>query len=114
MGCHCPFSSPRPFFEFLLGSGQNGQNDLLITYYTSQFQVLEISGSKAIVQVFEGTPGIDAKHTTCEFTGDILRFVIFHSVSRTMFLSISYRSLGRNKVLKCTLVFVQWASYIVS
>ena len=38
-------------------------------------QVLEISGSKAIVQVFEGTPGIDAKHTTCEFTGDILRCV---------------------------------------
>lgn len=25
------------------------------------------------LQVFEGTSGIDAKHTTCEFTGDILR-----------------------------------------
>lgn len=36
-------------------------------------QVLEVSGDKAIVQVFEGTSGIDAKHTTCEFTGDILR-----------------------------------------
>merc|ERR1712241_380087 len=36
-------------------------------------QVLEVSGSKAIVQVFEGTSGIDAKYTTCEFTGDILR-----------------------------------------
>ncbi|XP_028391051.1 V-type proton ATPase subunit B [Dendronephthya gigantea] len=36
-------------------------------------QVLEVSGSKAVVQVFEGTSGIDAKHTTCEFTGDILR-----------------------------------------
>lgn len=36
-------------------------------------QVLEISGSKAIVQVFEGTSGIDAKNTLCEFTGDILR-----------------------------------------
>lgn len=36
-------------------------------------QVLEVSGDKAVVQVFEGTPGIDAKHTTCEFTGDILR-----------------------------------------
>ena len=32
-------------------------------------QVLEVSGSKAIVQVFEGTSGIDAKMTTCEFTG---------------------------------------------
>ncbi|XP_043920000.1 V-type proton ATPase subunit B, kidney isoform [Protopterus annectens] len=36
-------------------------------------QVLEVSGSKAIVQVFEGTSGIDAKKTTCEFLGDILR-----------------------------------------
>jgi len=36
-------------------------------------QVLEVSGHKAIVQVFEGTSGIDAKVTTCEFTGDILR-----------------------------------------
>lgn len=25
------------------------------------------------VQVFEGTSGIDAKKTACEFTGDILR-----------------------------------------
>lgn len=32
-------------------------------------QVLEVSGNKAIVQVFEGTSGIDAKHTVCEFTG---------------------------------------------
>uniref|UniRef100_A0A8C5WEX2 Vacuolar proton pump subunit B n=1 Tax=Leptobrachium leishanense TaxID=445787 RepID=A0A8C5WEX2_9ANUR len=36
-------------------------------------QVLEVVGTKAIVQVFEGTSGIDAKKTTCEFTGDILR-----------------------------------------
>ncbi len=39
-------------------------------------QVLEVSGSKAVVQVFEGTSGIDAKHTVCEFTGnsDLLCF----------------------------------------
>ncbi|CAJ0597670.1 unnamed protein product [Cylicocyclus nassatus] len=36
-------------------------------------QVLEISRNKAVVQVFEGTSGIDAKNTICEFTGDILR-----------------------------------------
>ncbi|KAK3538088.1 hypothetical protein QTP70_029180 [Hemibagrus guttatus] len=36
-------------------------------------QVLEVMGSKAVVQVFEGTSGIDAKKTACEFTGDILR-----------------------------------------
>lgn len=59
-------------------------------------QVLEVQGSKAvvqvidqqpvghiqclvcfcIVQVFEGTSGIDAKYTTCEFTGDILRIPV--------------------------------------
>lgn len=26
-----------------------------------------------MLQVFEGTSGVDAKHTICEFTGDILR-----------------------------------------
>lgn len=39
-------------------------------------QVLEVSGSKAVVQVFEGTSGVDAKNTTCEFTGDILRMPV--------------------------------------
>ncbi|RKP24751.1 hypothetical protein SYNPS1DRAFT_16698, partial [Syncephalis pseudoplumigaleata] len=32
-------------------------------------QVLEVQGKRAIVQVFEGTPGIDAKATRIEFTG---------------------------------------------
>jgi V-type H+-transporting ATPase subunit B len=36
-------------------------------------KVLEVSGKKAIVQVFEGTSGIDARNTVCEFSGDILR-----------------------------------------
>merc|ERR1712042_254017 len=36
-------------------------------------QVLEVQGHKTVVQVFEGTSGIDGKHTTCEFTGDILK-----------------------------------------
>jgi len=36
-------------------------------------QVLEVNGDKAVVQVFEGTTGIDNKHTHCEFTGDILK-----------------------------------------
>eukprot|EP01147_Barroeca_monosierra_P008310 gene8310-10189_t len=36
-------------------------------------QVLEVSGKKAVVQVFEGTSGIDAKNTVCEFSGDILK-----------------------------------------
>jgi V-type H+-transporting ATPase subunit B len=39
-------------------------------------QVLEVAGSKAIVQVFEGTSGIDARNTRCEFTGDILKLAV--------------------------------------
>merc|ERR1712142_815080 len=39
-------------------------------------QVLEVSGDKAVVQVFEGTSGIDAKHTTCEFTGEIMKTLV--------------------------------------
>eukprot|EP01134_Creolimax_fragrantissima_P003060 CFRG3060T1 len=36
-------------------------------------QVLEVQGKKAIVQVYEGTSGIDASKTRVDFSGDILR-----------------------------------------
>ena len=32
-----------------------------------------VSYTLCSIKVFEGTSGIDAKYTTCEFTGDILR-----------------------------------------
>ena len=35
-------------------------------------QVLEIDGSKAVVQVFEGTSGIDVMKSRCEFTGKVM------------------------------------------
>lgn len=38
--------------------------------------MLEVSGKTAVVQVFEGTSGIDAQHTRVEFTGDILRLAV--------------------------------------
>lgn len=34
-------------------------------------QVLEVDGTKAVVQVFEGTHGIDNQGTSLEFTGDV-------------------------------------------
>lgn len=34
-------------------------------------QVLEVDGSRAVVQIFEGTSGIDNKGTTLEFTGEV-------------------------------------------
>lgn len=36
-------------------------------------QVLEFKGTKAIVQVFEGTSGLDVKNTQCEFSGELLK-----------------------------------------
>ena len=48
-------------------------------------QVLEVDGTKAVVQVFEGTPGIDIKDTSLEFTGEVriclagMRLVLFTS-----------------------------------
>ncbi|CCW68592.1 unnamed protein product [Phytomonas sp. Hart1] len=35
-------------------------------------EVLEIDGTKAVVQVFEGTSGIDVLHSKCEFTGKVM------------------------------------------
>ena len=40
---------------------------------TRSGQVLEVAGSRAVVQVFEGTSDIDNRKTRCEFTGDVLK-----------------------------------------
>jgi hypothetical protein len=45
-------------------------------------QVLEVDGSKAVVQVFEGTSGIDNKGTSLEFTGEVDCNGILHEVVR--------------------------------
>ena len=39
-------------------------------------QILEVSGSEVVVQIFEGTAGIDAKFTAVEFTDDIFRTAV--------------------------------------
>lgn len=36
-------------------------------------QVLEVTGSKAVIQVFEGTSGVDVKRTMVSFTGDTFK-----------------------------------------
>lgn len=48
-------------------------------------QVLEVSGNKAVVQIFEGTAGIDNTKTRCKFVGDVLK------------MPISEEMLGRSK-----------------
>jgi V-type H+-transporting ATPase subunit B len=39
-------------------------------------QVLEVQGKKAIVQVFEGTSGVDVKATHIEFTGSSMKLPV--------------------------------------
>ena len=39
-------------------------------------QVLEVQGKKAIVQVFEGTSGVDVKKTHVEFTGSSMKLPV--------------------------------------
>jgi V-type H+-transporting ATPase subunit B len=39
-------------------------------------QILEVYGSRAVVQVFEGTSGIDNKNTRISMTGDVLKMAI--------------------------------------
>ena len=39
-------------------------------------QVLEVQGKKAIVQVFEGTTGVDVKATHVEFTGSSMKLPV--------------------------------------
>lgn len=39
-------------------------------------QVLEVAGNKAVVQIFEGTSGIDNTKTKCKFIGDVLKMPI--------------------------------------
>lgn len=55
--------------------------------------MLEVAGNKAVVQVFEGTSGIDNTRTTCNFTGDVLK------------MAISEEMLGRGKN-KFTSIFI--------
>lgn len=43
-------------------------------------QVLEVSGDKAVVQIFEGTAGIDNAKTSCRFMGDVLKMPISEEV----------------------------------
>jgi len=79
----------KPRLEYRTVQGVNGPLVILENVRTPKFAeivkltlpdgtnrtgtVLEVAGSKAVVQVFEGTSGIDNLKTSVEFTGDILR-----------------------------------------
>ena len=46
---------------------------------------MEINNKKAVVQIFEGTAGIDNKYTHVEFTGDVLKMPISEEMLGRMF-----------------------------
>ena len=60
----CPCSAQKPKYaeivEIRLGDGTLRRG-----------QVLEVDGTRAVVQVFEGTSGIDNRKTSLEFTGEV-------------------------------------------
>ncbi|KAL0207663.1 hypothetical protein P9112_012291 [Eukaryota sp. TZLM1-RC] len=39
-------------------------------------QVLEVSGSRSVIQVFEGTTGVDSVNTTVKFSGDTMKMPV--------------------------------------
>ena len=47
--------------------------------------MLEVDGTRAVVQVFEGTSGIDNRKTTLEFTGEVRCSSLF-ALSRDWYL----------------------------
>lgn len=48
-------------------------------------QVLEVNGSRAVIQVFEGTSGIDVRNTQVTFTGDILKMGVSEDILGRIF-----------------------------
>lgn len=55
---------------------ENVHHVLVHGYRSTMPQVLEVAGKRAVVQVFEGTSGIDNRHTSAEFTGDVLKIPV--------------------------------------
>jgi hypothetical protein len=65
-----PLASQKPMYaeivEVRLGDGTIRRG-----------QVLEVDGNRAVVQVFEGTSGVDNRKTTLEFTGEVRTMLVF-------------------------------------
>ncbi|KAJ2181510.1 Vacuolar ATP synthase subunit B [Coemansia sp. RSA 551] len=82
----------KPTIDYRTVSGVNGPLVILDNVKSPKFseivtltlpdgskragQVLEVQGTRAVVQVFEGTVGIDTKATRVEFTGDTLKMPV--------------------------------------
>ncbi|OAG29260.1 V-type H+-transporting ATPase subunit B [Nematocida displodere] len=70
-------------------------------------QVLEVCGKKAIIQVFEGTAGIDAKHTCAEFTGETMKMGVSEELLGRVFNSTGEPIDGGPKIIADEYVDIQ-------
>jgi V-type H+-transporting ATPase subunit B len=71
--CTSPLQKPKyaEIVEIRLGDGTLRRG-----------QVLEVDGTRAVVQVFEGTPGIDNRKTSLEFTGEVRERMLYRCPGR--------------------------------
>ena len=60
-----------PFDTILFGNAVKPKFTLRYLSVVRMSQVLDVDGDRAVVQVFEGTSGIDTRSTVLEFTGDV-------------------------------------------
>lgn len=57
--------------------------------------MLEVDGQRAVVQVFEGTSGIDNKGTTLEFTGEVKVYLLTKMLSCFIWQALQWGGLHR-------------------
>lgn len=72
-----------------------------------QGQVLEATGKKAIVQIFEGTSGIDIKNTQVTFTGDIFRLGVSEDMLGRVFNGSAKVIDGGPNIIPCDYLDIQ-------
>ncbi|KAI5192531.1 V-type H+-transporting ATPase subunit B [Nematocida sp. AWRm77] len=73
-------------------------------------QVLEVCGTKAVVQVFEGTEGVDTKHTCAEFTGETMKMSVSEDLLGRVFNSTGQPIDGGPKIIAEDRVDIQGQS----
>ena len=65
-------------------------------------QVLEVDGERAVVQVFEGTSGVDGRNTRLEFTGEVLKTPVSEDMLGRIFNGSGQPIDGGPPVMPCT------------
>ena len=73
-------------------------------------QVLEVDGERVVVQVFEGTSGVDARNATLAFTGEVLKAPVAEDFLGRIFNGSGDLIDGGPRVMPEKLVDVQGSS----